>query len=248
MPVETTAQASAPSGTSDEDDYQAFCQTLSASERGRSFLAEYARRNRNADTEQLLAAIEQLQSVMVAQPTPQRTDLVKRQLRELLDEIGAAQCELDELLLATKSEALADLVARVESRISRILWSFRADTASEVETSLPASEAPTEPAEEPGRTHLAVVPIPDQPELPIPSPSASSPPAISLVRSETELAEVAFIEAPPEQDLARSDGPESHSDQPVSGEEKPVDTNPPVAGPLSSIMSLSEDERLALFT
>jgi hypothetical protein len=85
------------------------------------------------------------------------------------------------------------------------------------------------------------VPVPDQPELPIPSPGASSPPTISLVRSDTELAEVAFIEAPPEQDVARSD-------QPVSGEGKPVDTNPPAAGPLSSIMSLSEDERLALFT
>jgi hypothetical protein len=239
MPVETTAQASALSGTPDEDDYQAFCQTLSASERGRAFLAEYARRNRNADTEQLLAAIEQLRSVMVAQPAPQRTDLVKRQLRELLDEIGTAQCELDELLLATKTEALAN--ARVESRISRILWSLRADAASEVETSPPASEAPAEPAEESERTHLAVVPVPDQPELPIPSPGASSPPTISLVRTETELAEVAFIEAPPEQDVARSD-------QPVSGEGKPVDTNPPAAGPLPSIMSWSEDERLALFT
>ena len=238
MPVETTAQASALSGTPDEDDYQAFCQTLSASERGRAFLAEYARRNRIADTEQLLAAIEQLQSVMVAQPAPQRTDLVKRQLRELLDEIGTAQCELDELLLATKTEALANLIARVESRISRILWSLRADAAPEVETSPPA---PAEPAEESERTHLAVVPVPDQPELPIPSPGASSPPTISLVRSDTELAEVAFIEAPPEQDVARSD-------QPVSGEGKPVDTNPPAAGPLSSIMSLSEDERLALFT
>jgi len=248
MPVETTAQASAPSGTPDEDDYQAFCQTLSASERGRSFLAEYARRNRNADTEQLLAAIEQLQSVMVAQPAPQRADLVKRQLRELLDEIGTAQCELDELLLATKTDALADLIARVESRISRILWSLRADAEPEVETPPPASEAPAEPAEEPGRTHLAVVPIPDQPELPIPSPSASSPPAIALVRSETELAEVAFIEAPSEQAAARLDEPVSRSDQPASGEEKPVDTSPPATGPLSSIMSLSEDERLALFT
>jgi hypothetical protein len=238
MPVETTAQASALSGTPDEDDYQAFCQTLSASERGRAFLAEYARRNRNADTEQLLAAIEQLQSVMVAQPAPQRTDLVKRQLRELLDEIGTAQCELDELLLATKTEALANLIARVESRISRILGSLRADAAPEVETSPPA---PAEPAEESERTHLAVVPVPDQPELPIPSPGASSPPTISLVRSDTELAEVAFIEAPPEQDVARSD-------QPVSGEGKPVDTNPPAAGPLPSIMSWSEDERLALFT
>jgi len=85
------------------------------------------------------------------------------------------------------------------------------------------------------------VPVPEQPELPIPSPSASSPPAIALVRSETELAEVAFVEASPEQIVARSD-------QPVSGEEKPVDASPPPAGPLSSIMSSSEDERLVLFT
>jgi hypothetical protein len=240
MPAETIAQASALSGAPDEDDYQALCQTLSSSERGRAFLAEYARRNRNADTEQLLAAIAQLQSVMVAQPTPHRTDLVKRQLRELLDEIGSAQCELDELLLATKTEALAELIARVESRVSRILWSLRADAAPEVETTPPASEVPAEPAEEPARTHLAVVPVPEH-ELPIPSPSASSPPAIALVRSETELAKVAFVEASPEQAVARSD-------QPTPGEEKPLDTSLPPAGPLSSIMSLSEDERLALFT
>ena len=188
--------------------------------------------------EQLQLAIEQLQSVMVAQSPPQRTELVKRQLRELLDEIGTAQCEVDALLLATKTEALAELIARVESRISGILWSLRSDPSAEVETAPPASEMP---AEEPARTYLAVVPLPDQPELPIPSPNASSPPAIALVRGEAELAEVAFVETPPEQTSTRSDEP-----TPVA--EKPVDTSAPPVGPLSSIMSLSEDERLALFT
>ena len=130
MPAETIARPSALSGAPDEDDYQAFCQALSASERGRALLAEYARRNRGADTEQLQLAIEQLQSVMVAQSPPQRTELVKRQLRELLDEIGTAQCEVDALLLATKTEALAELIARVESRISGILWSLRSDAFS----------------------------------------------------------------------------------------------------------------------
>jgi hypothetical protein len=178
---------------------------------------------------------------MVAQPTPHETDLVKRRLRELLHDIGSTQCKLDELLLATKTEALAELIARVESQVSRILWSLRADAAPEVETTPPAFEVPAGSAEEPARAHLSVVPVPGQPELSIPSPSASSPPAIALVRSETELAEVAFVEASPEQAVARSD-------QPASGEENPVDTSPPPAGPLSSIMSLSEDERLALFT
>ena len=238
MPAETIARPSALSGAPDEDDYQAFCQALSASERGRAFLAEYARRNRGADTQQLQLAIEQLQSVIVAQSPPQRTELVKRQLRELLDEIGTAQCEVDALLLATKTEALAELIARVESRISGILWSLRSDPSAEVETAPPASEMP---AEEPARTYLAVVPLPDQPELPIPSPNASSPPAIALVRGEAELAEVAFVETPPEQTSTRSDEP-----TPVA--EKPVDTSAPPVGPLSSIMSLSEDERLALFT
>src|SRR4249919_2636889 len=238
MPAQTIARPSALSGAPDEDDYQAFCQALSASERGRAFLAEYARRNRGADTQQLQLAIEQLQSVMVAQSPPQRTELVKRQLRELLDEIGTAQCEVDALLLATKTEALAELIARVESRISGILWSLRSDPSAEVETAPAASEMP---AEEPARTYLAVVPLPDQPELPIPSPNASSPPAIALVRGEAELAEVAFVETPPEQTSTRSDEP-----TPVA--EKPVETSAPPVGPLSSIMSLSEDERLALFT
>ncbi|MGC2071828.1 MAG: hypothetical protein WA694_11035, partial [Pseudolabrys sp.] len=59
------------------------------------------------------------------------------------------------------------------------------------------SEVPAEPTEEIERIHLAVVPLPDQPEVPIPSPTASSPPAIALVRSEAVMAEVAFVETPP---------------------------------------------------
>jgi hypothetical protein len=144
MPGETIARSGPLSGAPDEDDYQAFCQALSTSERGRAFLAEHARRNKNVDTEQLLAAIEQLQSVMVAQSTPQATDPIRRRRRDRLDEIGTAQCDLEALLLATKTEALAELIARVESRISGILWSLRADPVPEVETAPPASEVPAD--------------------------------------------------------------------------------------------------------
>ena len=65
------------------------------SERGRAFLAEHARRNHNADTEQLLAAIEQLQSVVVAQSAPQATDRSSGDCVTLLDDIVTAQCDLD---------------------------------------------------------------------------------------------------------------------------------------------------------
>ena len=56
MPNEPLALAIKPPAAPSEDDYQAFCAALSESARGRAFLAEYARRNRNADTEVLLAA------------------------------------------------------------------------------------------------------------------------------------------------------------------------------------------------
>ena len=59
---------------------------------------------------------------------------------------AALSASSTELLLATKTEALADLIARVESRILRILWSLRvADAAPEVETTPPPSEVSAEP-------------------------------------------------------------------------------------------------------
>ena len=70
MPTETTARADQQSDAPDEGDYQVFCEALSASARGRAFLAEYTRRNRNADTEQLLAAIERLQLLVTSNATP----------------------------------------------------------------------------------------------------------------------------------------------------------------------------------
>ena len=63
MATEITARAEQPAPDAPDDgDYETFCAALSASARGRAFLAEYTRRNRNADTEQLLAAIAQLQA------------------------------------------------------------------------------------------------------------------------------------------------------------------------------------------
>src|SRR6478609_5889506 len=137
MPVETTAQASALSGTPDEDDYQAFCQTLSASERGRAFLTEYTRRNRNADTEQLLAAIAQLQQTDAANSAPRVTDTIKAELRALLDEIAVAQSELEASIVATKATKLADLVALVARRITAIMALAHAESLPPAEVTQP---------------------------------------------------------------------------------------------------------------
>jgi hypothetical protein len=232
---------------SNERDYQAFSEALSASARGRAFLAEYTRRNRNADTEQLLAAIERLQSLTIARPPPEAADPVKQELYALLDEIALAQRDLEARIVATRAEKLAELVALVERRISNILASLRPDPAPAIEVAAPTADLPTEPVEEPERTHLAVVPLPEQPELPIPSPISTQPPAISLVRSDTMMAEVAFVgpSAPPVPQPAIEPEPEKPGEEALTAKLAPA---PAPANPLASIMALSEEERLALFT
>jgi len=243
MPTETTARAGQQSDAPDECDYQAFCEALSASARGRAFLAEYTRRNRNADTEQLLAAIERLQSLVTGNATPP-SEAVKQELRALLDEIDAAQREFEASVLAIKAGKLAELIALVEHRISKILASPREDTLK-IETPVPASDLPHEPNKEAERSHLAVVPLPEQPELPIPSPAAAQSPSIALVRTEAIMPEVAFVEPSP------APLPQASSEPAISPPREGRGAVRATAAPadaLASIMALSEEERLALFT
>ncbi len=251
MPTETTAQVEQLPNAPDEGDYQAFCEALSASARGRAFLAEYARRNRNADTEQLLAAIGRLQSLVETPATPETLETIKQELRALHDEIVMAQCELDASILATKAAKLAELVALVERRIANMLEAPGREVDPVIEAPPQPPESPPEPVEDTERAHLTVVPLPEQPELPIPSPAPTQPPSISLVRSETIMAEVAFVEpspAPrphpaPEAINTLVSGPTA-----ATAEAMPAAKAVPPADPLASIKALSEEERLALFT
>src|SRR5262245_13108756 len=245
MPSETAARAGPLSDSPNEDDYQAFCEALSASARGRAFLAEYARRNRNSETEQLLTAVERLQSFISANPGTQTAGAVKYELRVLLDEISTAQGELAASVLAIKATKLAELTSLIEQRISKILDLLHAEATSELESPSQTSAPP----------HLAVVPSPEQPELPIPSPSALLPPSIALVRSETIMAEVAFVVPPEPQGPGekpqprRSTCPGGELQQAASVAERPPSKPvPPAKDPPASIAALSEEERLALFT
>jgi hypothetical protein len=247
MPTEITARADQQSDAPDEGDYQAFCEALSASARGRAFLAEYTRRNRNADTEQLLAAIERLQSLVTSNAATPPSATVKQELHALLDEIDAAQREFEASVLAIKAGKLAGLIALVERRISKILASPREETLKIAAPVAPviARELPHEPDKEVERSHLAVVPLPEQPELPIPSPAAAQPPSIALVRTETVMAEITFVEPPP------APLPQPSSEPGISTARegsRAARTAAAPADPLASIMALSEEERLALFT
>jgi hypothetical protein len=64
MSDESLALSTIPPRPPAEDDYDLICATMMGSGRGRWFLDEYARRNRNADTALVLAAIERLEAVL----------------------------------------------------------------------------------------------------------------------------------------------------------------------------------------
>ena len=67
MTDEPSALARMPSPSAkdaDADEYDVICATIMASARGRQFLQEFARRNRHADTLQMLAAITRTEDVI----------------------------------------------------------------------------------------------------------------------------------------------------------------------------------------
>ena len=237
MPTETSARTQQP-GAPDESDYHAFSTALSASARGRAFLAEYARRSRHADTKPLLNALERLQTSLAADAAAPAEMLVKQKLRTLLDDIGTAQNEIEASLMAIRTAKLADLIGMVEQRLAAIM----ATTAPDPVSPEPVSELPILGETGETRAHLAVVPPSDQPELPIPSPVAAQTPAIALVQTDEIMAKIEFVESQPVtvEDCAVAG--------PTTGTASRVSKELPAGDSLASIMTLSEEERIAMFT
>src|SRR3984957_13574800 len=67
----TSARAAQPS----EADYDAIQEAFMETSRGRWFLGEYAKRNRNADTRMVLDAVARIEGTLAAQKRPERDPL-----------------------------------------------------------------------------------------------------------------------------------------------------------------------------
>jgi hypothetical protein len=108
-----------------EEDYEAISDAFMETSRGRWFLGEYARRNRNADTSMVLDAVARIEQNLAAQqqPTPE-SDLAEAlaAIRSAVDEAKvAASAALDGLAL---EENLAPV--RKGARVIReIAWRLR---------------------------------------------------------------------------------------------------------------------------
>src|ERR1700733_7548382 len=73
-----SARAPQPS----EGDYDAIQEAFMETSRGRWFLGEYAKRNRNADTKMVLDAVARIEGTLAAQkqPEPERDPLLDQML------------------------------------------------------------------------------------------------------------------------------------------------------------------------
>jgi hypothetical protein len=164
-----------PNAAVSEQDYRAFCAVLESSARGRAFLAEYARRNRHANTEMLLMALDRLEGLVRSQAATSEADRIRQELRALLAAMRAVQPTIDAGAGAIKAAKLAAMIGFVQHHIERIVANGQSPLPAEV-----FAPVMTEAI----RSHLAVVPRCDAPELPIPSPAAQGP-AIAVVQEST---------------------------------------------------------------
>jgi hypothetical protein len=116
-----SARAALPS----EEDYEAISQAFMETSRGRWFLGEYAKRNRNADTRMVLEAVSRIEESLAAQKQP----VPESGLREALIAIGRAVDQAQAAASAAiDSQALEENLAPVRNGariIKEISWRWR---------------------------------------------------------------------------------------------------------------------------
>ena len=116
-----SARATLPS----DEDYEAINQAFMETSRGRWFLGEYAKRNRNADTRMVLDAVARIEESLAAQKQPAPESGLKQALIAIGRAIDQAQAALS---AAIDSRALEENLApgRKGARIIReISWRWR---------------------------------------------------------------------------------------------------------------------------
>jgi hypothetical protein len=124
-----------------QGDYDSICAALMQTERGRWFLQEYARRNRSADTQILLAAIERIEAVVCAERNRQVQPGFRSDLLEMAQAITRTRAEVAEIrseaasrLESARADGEASPVARppqprdvfaTAERIRDVTWAMR---------------------------------------------------------------------------------------------------------------------------
>ncbi|MBH5388043.1 hypothetical protein [Bradyrhizobium diversitatis] len=116
---------SARAAEPNEQDYDAIREAFMETARGRWFLGEYARRNRNADTSMVLDAVARIEETLAAQRQP----VVEDRLPEALVEIRRAIREAETIAIAAFDPAAIEAslapIPRGVRIIKEISWRWR---------------------------------------------------------------------------------------------------------------------------
>ena len=94
MPEEPSALSTIPTPPPAEGEYDAICATVMESARGRWFLDEYARRNRNADTAPVLASIERIETMIRGERDQQAYQRFRGDLLDMAKAIAQTRAEV----------------------------------------------------------------------------------------------------------------------------------------------------------
>jgi hypothetical protein len=108
-----------------EEDYDAISQAFMETSRGRWFLGEYAKRNRNADTRMVLDAVGRIEETLAAQKPPiteNRLPGALASIRAAVEEAQAAATSAVERLALGENLASVHKAARI---IREISWRWR---------------------------------------------------------------------------------------------------------------------------
>ena len=115
-----SARASLPT----EADYEAICGAFMETARGRWFLGEYAKRNRNADTRMVLDAVERIEATLAKQK-----ETADRSLAELMpaisDLVAEARRRIVEGLPKTDARPSTEPIQRAAGVLRDVAWTLR---------------------------------------------------------------------------------------------------------------------------
>jgi hypothetical protein len=109
-------------------DYDALCEALMASARGRWFLEEYAKRNRNSDTGLVLDAIARVEAVVRSEQAHQASQGVRIELLEMARTIAQTRADVAEAKpehTASRSAASGTDVFAAAGRLQEVAWTMR---------------------------------------------------------------------------------------------------------------------------
>jgi hypothetical protein len=183
MANEPLALAFRPPDATNDDEFLTLCAALSQSARGRAFLAEHARRSRNADNEMLLAAIGRIEARLKADASA--VQRLRDDLRMLVTAIRLARPEIDAAAPPARAAKLSKLLDLFERRIDAMADARLSELPPDAAPRARIAFAESEPAQ------LIVLPLPEEPEAlaaaPIPAapvettPEAAAPPPTAAI-------------------------------------------------------------------